>query len=246
MPSRVLVHLPPPEPPQLVDRPPRRPARGEEFPIGWTVADYQLERGDFAGEEYAYEVWVIPLLVDEGPASTAPPPGEAGSGDCSEQCSQHGTLAAVPSLYGHHLTPEDGDRLVGALTDAGTHASLEAAAAIRWGEATGVPVDDLEPELCRAILDVLGRAGTDLESLRGRLTRAAIAPRRRTRIIRSIHNPRRRACGCLDDCWCKRTLWGRAIRWYVPQKRHSSVSPCWKQNWQEIGSWSPHGQQRDA
>ena len=246
MPSRVLVHLPPPEPPQLVDRPPRRPARGEEFPTGWTVADYQLERGEFAGEEYAYEVWVIPLLVDEGPASTDPPPGEAGSGDCSEQCSEHGTLAAVPSLYGHHLTPEDGDRLVGALTDAGTHASLEAAAAIRWGEAMGVPVDDLEPELCRAILDVLGRAGTDLEPLRGRLTRAAIAPRRRTRIIRSIHNPRRRACGCLDDCWCKRTLWGRAIRWYVPQKRHSSVSPCWKQNWQEISSWSPHGQQRDA
>ena len=167
MPSRVLVHLPPPEPPQLVDRPPRRPARGEEFPIGWTVADYQLERGEFGGEEYAYEVWVIPLLVDEGPASTDPPPGEAGSGDCSEQCSEHGTLAAVPSLYGHHLTPEDGDRLVGALTDAGTHASLEAAAAIRWGEATGVPVEDLEPELCRAILDVLGRAGTDLESLRG-------------------------------------------------------------------------------
>ena len=40
----------------------------------------------------------------------------------------------------------------------------------------GVPVDDLEPELCRAILDVLGRAGTDLEPLRGRLTREAIAP----------------------------------------------------------------------
>ena len=85
MPSRVLVHLPPPEPPRLVDRPPRRPARGEEFPIGWTVADYQLERGEFAGEEYAFEVWVIPLLVDEGPASADPAPGEAGSGDCSEQ-----------------------------------------------------------------------------------------------------------------------------------------------------------------
>ena len=70
MPSRVLVHLPPPEPPRLVDRPPRRPARGEEFPTGWTVADYQLERGEFGGCEYAFEVWVIPLLaLDEGPAS---------------------------------------------------------------------------------------------------------------------------------------------------------------------------------
>ena len=248
MPSRVLVHLPPPEPPRLVDRPRRRPARGEEFPTGWTVADYQLERGEFAGEEYAYEVWVVPLLVDEGPEGSDLPSGGSDSGDagCSEQCSEHGTLAAVPTLYGHHLTPEDGDRLVGALTDAGTHASLEAAAAIRWGEAMGVPVDDLEPELCRAILDVLGRAGTGLEPLRGRLTRAAIAPRRRTRIVRSIHNPRRRACGCLDDCWCKRTLWGRAIRWYVPQRRHSSVSPCWKQNWQEIGSQRLHGRQQDA
>ena len=64
----------------------------------------------------------------------------------------------MPTLYGYELTPEDGDRLVAALTDAGTHASLEAAAAIRWGEAMEVPVDDLEPELCRAILDVLDRA----------------------------------------------------------------------------------------
>jgi hypothetical protein len=62
MPPRVVVHLPPPEPPQLADRPPHRPARGEEFPAGWTVADYQLQRGDLAGQEYEYEVWVIPLL----------------------------------------------------------------------------------------------------------------------------------------------------------------------------------------
>jgi hypothetical protein len=207
------------------------------------VADYQLERGEFAGEEYAYDVWAIPLLaVAEGQAGTEPP---GDSGARRGQCSEHGTLAAVPSLYGHHLTPEDGDRLVRALTDAGTHASLEAAAAIRWGEATGVPVDDLEPGLCRAILDVLGRAGTELEPLRERLTLAAVAPRTRTRIIRSIHNPRRRTCGCLDDCWCKRTLWGRAVRWYVPQRRHSSVSPCWKQNRQEIGAWSPQGQKLD-
>ena len=116
----------------------------------------------------------------------------------------HGTLAAVPTLYGYRLTPEDGDRLVAALTDAGTHASLEAAAAIRWGEAMDVPVDDLEPELCRAILDVLDRASTDLEPLRERLSGEVAPPQRRTRLIRRIHNPRRRACGCLDDCWCKR------------------------------------------
>ena len=62
MPSRVLIHLPEPEPPQLVDRPPRRPARGEEFPCGWTVADYNLAIGEFEGEAIAYEVWVVPLL----------------------------------------------------------------------------------------------------------------------------------------------------------------------------------------
>ena len=72
----------------------------------------------------------------------------------------------MPTLYDYELTADDGDRLVAALADAGTHASLEAAAAIRWAEAMEVPVDDLEPELCRAILDVLDRATTDLEPLR--------------------------------------------------------------------------------
>lgn len=64
MPSRVLVHLPPPDPPRLAERPLKRPARGEEYPTGWTVADYQLEQGDWDGVEYAYEVWVVPLIDD--------------------------------------------------------------------------------------------------------------------------------------------------------------------------------------
>jgi hypothetical protein len=29
---------------------------------GWTVADYHLAMGDWDGEEFAYEVWVVPLL----------------------------------------------------------------------------------------------------------------------------------------------------------------------------------------
>src|SRR3954453_23194287 len=65
MPSRVLVHLPPPAPPQLVDRPPRRPTRGEEFPTGWTVADYQLERGEFEGGEYPSELWVVAFAPED-------------------------------------------------------------------------------------------------------------------------------------------------------------------------------------
>jgi hypothetical protein len=157
-----------------------------------------------------------------------------------------GTLAAVPTLYGSELTSADGDRLVAALTDASTHASLEAAATIRWGEAMGVPLDDLEPELCSAILDVLHRATADHELLRDRLALEAVPPQRRTRLIRSLHNPSRRACGCLDDCWCKRTFWGRAIRWYVPQKRHTSVSPCWKQDRHEAGPRRARGQKQDS
>ena len=140
----------------------------------------------------------------------------------------------MPTLYGYPLTADDGVRLVAALDDAGTHASLEAAAAIRWGEAMDVPVDDLEPELCRAILNVLDRATSDLEPLRATLAREIAPPQWRTRLLRRLHNPRRRACGCLDDCWCKQSLWGRAVRWYVPQSRHSSVSPCWKQHRHEV------------
>ena len=171
MPSRVLVHLPPPEPPRLVDCPPRRPARGEEFPAGWTVADYQLERGEFAGEEYAFEVWVIPLLARGRRLGERRPRARRRLVPAASNNRFTVLSAAVPTLYGYQLTAEDGDRLVAALDDAGTHASLEAAAAIRWGEAMEVPVDDLEPELCRAILDVLDRATTDLEPLRATLSR---------------------------------------------------------------------------
>ncbi len=138
------------------------------------------------------------------------------------------------TLYGCEIASADADRLVEALTDAGTHASLEAAAAIRWGMAMDARVDDLEPELCRAVLDVLGRAGPDLSTLRDALATVPLHIPRRTRIVRRLHNPMHRACGCLDDCWCKRTRWGRAIRWYIPQHRHTSVSPCWRDTQREL------------
>ena len=34
--------------------------------MGWTVADYNLVAGDFEGEKYDYEVWVVPLLEPGG------------------------------------------------------------------------------------------------------------------------------------------------------------------------------------
>jgi len=64
MPPRVLIHLPEPEPPRLVDRPPRRPSVGEEFLPGWKACDYSLIRGNWNGHEYAYEVWVMPTSSD--------------------------------------------------------------------------------------------------------------------------------------------------------------------------------------
>jgi hypothetical protein len=39
-------------------------------------------------------------------------------------------------------------------------------------------------------------------------------------------------CGCAPDCWCKRTMIGRAVRWWFPARyfglRHKSVPPEWK------------------
>ena len=65
MPSRVLVHYPEPAPPEILPRPaPNAPARGEEFPPGWTVGDYDLVRGDWSGEAYDYVVWVVPHASD--------------------------------------------------------------------------------------------------------------------------------------------------------------------------------------
>jgi hypothetical protein len=47
-------------------------------------------------------------------------------------------------------------------------------------------------------------------------------------VLRRLHNPSGRQCGCQPDCWCKQTVWGRALRWYLP-KKHRSVPPGWKE-----------------
>ena len=33
-----------------------------------------------------------------------------------------------------------------------------------------------------------------------------------------IHNPRDRKCGCDPDCWCQRTAFGRAVKWWFPAR----------------------------
>ena len=51
--------------------------RGGEYPPGWTIADFNLVRGDWQGVEYAYELWVVPLIEGEvaHPGGEARPPG---------------------------------------------------------------------------------------------------------------------------------------------------------------------------
>jgi hypothetical protein len=51
-------------------------------------------------------------------------------------------------------------------------------------------------------------------------------------ILRRMHNPRGRTCGCSPECWCRRTRIGRLVRWWFPARyfglRHRAVPPEWK------------------
>jgi hypothetical protein len=57
-------------------------------------------------------------------------------------------------------------------------------------------------------------------------------------ILRRIHNPRGRTCGCRPECWCKRTRIGRLVRWWFPARyfgiRHHRVPPEWKREMFEM------------
>jgi len=33
-------------------------------------------------------------------------------------------------------------------------------------------------------------------------------------LLRRIHNPRNRECGCSPECWCRRTAVGRLVKWW--------------------------------
>ena len=140
------------------------------------------------------------------------------------------TVPLVLSIYGCEITHEDADHLVDALLSRDTAASNEAAAAIRFGSAARLSADELEPDLRAAILGVLEPPPPGLVGLRrvldGAESRARAEHTRRRRLVDRLHNPRARTCTCLSDCWCRRTRWGRLVRWYVPARRHTSVEPC--------------------
>ena len=129
-------------------------------------------------------------------------------------------------LYGCAITRGDAERLVAALTSSERAASLEAASAIRWGARWKLAVDELEPDLRDALLDTLGDPAPGLVGLRAALEQSANDERSWRRLSRRLYNPRRRQCECLSDCWCKRTAWGRRLRWYIPGRYHSSISAC--------------------
>jgi hypothetical protein len=64
-----------------------------------------------------------------------------------------------------------------------------------------------------------------------------------TGVLRRIHNPRGRTCGCTPECWCQRTRIGRLVRWWFPGRylgmSHFSVSPEWKKAMFEIDRRPP-------
>jgi hypothetical protein len=35
-------------------------------------------------------------------------------------------------------------------------------------------------------------------------------------LLQRIHNPHNRECACDPDCWCQRTVLGRAVKWWFP------------------------------
>jgi hypothetical protein len=37
-------------------------------------------------------------------------------------------------------------------------------------------------------------------------------------LVQRSHNPRKRACHCDPDCWCRRTMLGRAVKWWFPAR----------------------------
>jgi hypothetical protein len=37
-------------------------------------------------------------------------------------------------------------------------------------------------------------------------------------LAQRIHNPRDHICGCEPDCWCRRILVGRLVKWWFPAR----------------------------
>ena len=63
-------------------------------------------------------------------------------------------------------------------------------------------------------------------------------------LLQHLHNPHNRMCGCDQDCWCRQTTIGRAVKWWFPARwlgiRHKNswvekTFPGWSED--EIRAW---------
>jgi len=61
-------------------------------------------------------------------------------------------------------------------------------------------------------------------------------------VVRRIHNPRNRTCGCDPDCWCNRTALGRLVKWWFPgryfglQHKNREIEAM-KRNGDDVAQW---------
>jgi hypothetical protein len=130
-------------------------------------------------------------------------------------------------IAGCELTSVDVEQLVTALSSSDRALAHEVAAAIRWGAGADLDTDRLECDMRNAILEAVATLDAPrlgVVQLRTTLEQSVLAEPKLHRIKRRIHNPRRRECECLSDCWCKRSVLGQMVRWYVPSKYHSPLS----------------------
>jgi catechol 2,3-dioxygenase-like lactoylglutathione lyase family enzyme len=37
-------------------------------------------------------------------------------------------------------------------------------------------------------------------------------------LVQRVHNPHNFTCACDPDCWCNRTMFGRAVKWWFPAR----------------------------
>jgi hypothetical protein len=44
-------------------------------------------------------------------------------------------------------------------------------------------------------------------------------------LLGRLYNPSGRRCGCPPQCVCQRSALGRAFRWYIPVRFHTSIPP---------------------
>ena len=70
-------------------------------------------------------------------------------------------------------------------------------------------------------------------------------------LLRRLHNPRNRTCGCDADCWCNRLAIGRAVKWWFPARwfgvHHKNRSETTFVGWsdKDIKAWK-RNQEREA